>query len=179
MVPENSTAATTTDSTPSPEASDPRSRENTTTRFHDTPLANEAGFLIAKARELVNTLANQRLSPLGLKVRDFSVLSMACSGTQPSQRELGRFLDLDPSQVVSLVDRLERRGAVRREVDPLDRRSNILVSTEEGQILHLEAAKLIQQAHDELLSPLSQPERDDVLRLLSKITLRSALSSEQ
>ncbi|MGQ7787573.1 MarR family winged helix-turn-helix transcriptional regulator [Nesterenkonia sp. K-15-9-6] len=144
-------------------------RRDDITRFHDTPLAQEAAFLIARVRGLGNAAANRRLAPLGLKVRDFAVLSMACSDARPSQRELGRFLDLDPSQVVALVDRLERRGALRREVDPQDRRSKILVGTPEGHRLHEQAAEQTQLAHEELFACLTERERQEVLRLLSAV----------
>src|SRR5699024_2801972 len=89
-------------------------------RFQHTELAREISFLTARARARGNASANRLLAELDLKVRPFAVLAMACSGTNPSQRELGNFLDLDPSQVVALVDGLEKRGVIRREPDPRD-----------------------------------------------------------
>lgn len=175
--PENTSPMTTgperTDSEKAPgpavSAAESGRRRDDITRFHDTPLAQEAAFLIARVRGLGNASANRRLAPLGLKVRDFAVLSMACSEARPSQRELGRFLDLDPSQVVALVDRLERRGALRREVDPRDRRSKILVGTPEGHRLLEQAAQQTQLAHEELFACLTEQERQEVLRLLSAV----------
>lgn len=42
---------------------------------------------------------------------------------EPTQRELTDFLSLDPSQVVSLVDDLKRRGLVERAAGKQDRRA--------------------------------------------------------
>ncbi|GAA1144936.1 MarR family winged helix-turn-helix transcriptional regulator [Nesterenkonia lutea] len=138
-------------------------------RFQATPLAREVAFLTARARVRGNALANELLSDLDLKVRPFAVLAMACSGTNPSQRELGDFLDLDPSQVVTLVDRLEERGAIRREPDPRDRRSKILVATESGQQLHAQAAERTRKAEEQTLQALTSAERDQLRELLARV----------
>lgn len=144
---------------------------NATARFRDTLLAHEIVFLIAIARGRGNGLTNQLLSQTGLKVRHFAVLSLACSGKNPSQREMGEFLNLDPSQVVSLVDNLESRVLIRREADPRDRRSKILTATEAGHTLHDQAATLTRQAENQMLKHLTDEERAQLLNLLSKVVL--------
>lgn len=143
-------------------------------RFQDTYLAGEVAFLTARARVRGNALANRQLADLDLKVRHFAVLAMACSGTNPSQRELGRFLDLDPSQVVALVDSLESRGAIRREPDPRDRRSKVLVATEAGHALYAEGARRTQQAEDQTLRALNAEERDQLRELLTKVVFQGS-----
>ena len=92
-------------------------------RLLDTVLGTNIEFLMARARSIGSENANRLLSQLGLRVRSYSVLSLACSPAQPSQRELADFLSLDPSQIVALVDELEKRGLVCRSTDKRDRRS--------------------------------------------------------
>lgn len=154
-----------------PDTSESRSTQSDrgVERFQNTLLARETAFLTARARGRGNELANQLLKAVDLKVRHFAVLSLACSGTGPSQREMGEFIDLDPSQVVSVVDHLEDRGLIRRETDPRDRRSKILVATEAGNALHDQAARLTRQAEDQVLQNLTSEEREQLLKLLSKI----------
>ncbi|MCX6499958.1 MAG: MarR family transcriptional regulator [Arthrobacter sp.] len=113
--------------------------------------------------------ANTMLAPLDLKVRSYSVLAMACSDTEPSQRELADFLRLDPSQIVSLVDALEKRGLVFRGPDPRDRRSKVIRPTAAGMELHQRAAAAVRVAEDTSLAPLDGPERDQLRVLLRKI----------
>ncbi|MGO7983270.1 MarR family winged helix-turn-helix transcriptional regulator, partial [Rhizobium johnstonii] len=86
-------------------------------RLADTTLGDEVEFVAARARSIGTALANEALAPLGLKVRSYSVLSLACSGAAPSQRELAEFLILDASQIVGLVDDLENAGYVVRTPD--------------------------------------------------------------
>ena len=102
-------------------------------------------------------------------MRSYAVLSLACSGRDPSQRELAEFLSLDPSQIVALVDELERRGLVTRETDPHDRRSKGIAATAAGRTLYTAAKKIVRTAEDQSLSGLSVPEREQLRSLLQRV----------
>lgn len=54
-----------------------------------------------------------------------------------TMRQLAQQLRCDPSNVTLLAERLERRGFVRREAAPVDRRSRLLVRTASGREAHL------------------------------------------
>jgi DNA-binding MarR family transcriptional regulator len=138
-------------------------------RLLDCPLVTEIEFLTARARALGSAKANALLAALDLKIRSYAVLSLACSGAAPSQRELAEFLLLDPSQIVALVDGLEQRGLVQRETDPQDRRSKVIKGTEEGRQLLARAAVATQQAEDQAMSNLTASERGQLRELLRRI----------
>lgn len=138
-------------------------------RLYSTELAHETEFLAARARSVGSRRANEDLAALDLKVRSYSVLSLACSGLNPSQRELAEFLFLDPSQIVALVDQLEKRGAVKRKADPRDRRSNIITPTAAGKRLYAEAAAIVQSAGEKSLGALAPAERDTLRDLLRRV----------
>lgn len=139
-----------------------------TDRLLVSELAGEASFLIARARSRGSAIANERLAPLGLRVRSYSVLSLACSGLRPTQRELAEFLSLDPSQIVSLVDALEKDGNVRRVPDPSDRRSKLIEATDAGTALYARARTLTGRAEDISLDGLTAAEKGEFLALLNK-----------
>lgn len=162
-----STPATGTAGSPAAKTAD----DEGAARFKYTELSREVSFLTARARARGNASANRLLAELDLKVRPYAVLAMACSGTNPSQRELGNFLDLDPSQVVALVDGLEKRGVIRREPDPRDRRSKVLVATDSGYDLYAQAAQRTREAEERTLKALSPAERDQLRELLTKVVL--------
>ena len=138
-------------------------------RFLAAELSQQIQFLTARARAKGTALGNQALADLNMKVRQYSALSLAASGLMPTQRELGTFLDLDPSQIVALVDLLEEHGFVTREPDPRDRRSKIIVTTPEGQEIHTEATQRLLKAEDESLQALTSSERKQLRELLLKI----------
>jgi DNA-binding MarR family transcriptional regulator len=142
-----------------------------TSRVHasDSALAFEIEFLVVKASVQGTRLANRYLAPLGLRVRSYSVLALACGGIDPTQRELAEFLALDPSQIVALVDELERDGFVRREVAPADRRSNVVRATDAGQALFAEATSHTRVAESDALAVLTMGERDQLRTLLRRV----------
>lgn len=140
-------------------------------RLAATTLGDEVEFVAARARSMGTALANAALAPLGLKVRPYSVLSLACSGVDPSQRELAEFLMLDASQIVGIVDELERAGLVARTPDPADRRSNVITATPAGQKLYARARKAAKAAEEEALAGLDVAERAELLRLLRRVAL--------
>lgn len=139
-----------------------------TDRFLAAELAGEASFLIARARSRGSALANERLAALGLRVRSYSVLSLACSGLHPTQRDLAEFLSLDPSQIVALVDALEKAGHVRRVPDPGDRRSKLIEATASGSELYTRARAATREAEDISLGGLAAAEKEQFLALLNK-----------
>lgn len=135
-----------------------------------TRLAEDVSFLLARANALSLAAGNAALTRLGLKVRSYSVLALAAdTANGPSQRELAEFLRLDPSQVVALVDDLQRRGLVERRPDPADRRANVVVATPEGLALAARARSAAQTAERELHGDLDAHERAQLASLLRRI----------
>lgn len=141
----------------------------TESRLEDSDLANEPNFLIARVRSLGSGQANRALAALDLKVRHYSVLSLAASGVAPSQRELAEFLRLDPGQIVTIIDPLEERGLVERRVDATDRRNKLIVATPAGRRLYREARAIVDGATDETLGVLDAAERATLTDLLRRI----------
>ncbi|KLU08343.1 MarR family winged helix-turn-helix transcriptional regulator [Kocuria sp. SM24M-10] len=135
-------------------------------RLAQTGLAQEPVFLMARAASMGSSQANRGLGDLGLKVRHYSVLALACSDEGPTQRELSAFLVLDPSQIVAIIDELEERGAVQRQADPRDRRSKIIVPTPEGRMLYARAKEVVDAATERSLAALSPAQREELTRLL-------------
>ena len=134
-----------------------------------THLAHEIEYLTVKAFVRGTRLANVRLEEIGLRARSYSLLALACSGIDATQRELASALELDPSQIVALVDTLEEKGLVRRDADPRDRRSRVVRATDAGDALFARARQVTAQAEAEVLSMLTPAERETLRGLLRKI----------
>lgn len=158
------------DQTPPEPLADPTaSNDESAYRLLTTDLASEVEFLTARARSIGTARANTMLAPLDLRVSSYCVLALACSGKGPSQRELAEFLHLDPSQIVSLVDRLEKRDAVRREPDVRDRRSKVVAATVTGRKLYERARAAVREAEDQSMAPLTADERLHLKALLRRV----------
>ncbi|MFC9353632.1 MarR family winged helix-turn-helix transcriptional regulator [Arthrobacter sp. NPDC057013] len=139
-----------------------------TPRLAAAKVGDDAGLLLAKLHTAGSALNNRALGDFGLRERSFWILTLACSGLEPTQRELATFLSLDPSQVVSLVDDLERRGLVERATGKQDRRARIIVSTAEGRRIHTKARALLEACEHEQLTALSEDEAGQLRTLLRK-----------
>ncbi len=88
---------------------------------------------------------------------------------QLSPTRLGRGLMLSSAGVTSRIDRLERRGFVRRLDDPLDRRGVIIELTDEGLAV-VDAAVAANAASDrQLLERLDPQEIAQLEALLRKL----------
>jgi DNA-binding MarR family transcriptional regulator len=132
-------------------------------------LGDDLSFLLARANALSLAAGNAALAEHGLRVRSYSVLSLAAGEPRTSQRELSEMLRLDPSQVVALVDDLQARGLVERTPDPSDRRANVVVATAAGTNLQLRAADAVGAAERSLHAQLSDDERMLLADLLRRI----------
>jgi DNA-binding MarR family transcriptional regulator len=146
----------------------PQSTEVETPRLAAAKIGSDVGLLLAKLHATGSLLNNKALADYGLRERSFSVLTLACSGLEPTQRELADFLSLDPSQVVSLVDDLEHRGLVKRAQGKQDRRAKIIVSTAEGRRIHNKARAALEVCEQTQLAALTEDENVQLRALLKK-----------
>jgi DNA-binding MarR family transcriptional regulator len=85
------------------------------------------------------------------------------------QATAGAYTGTDKSTVVSLVDRLERRGLLRRADDPDDRRKRRLFLTDAGKDFLAAAIPVVDQLSEELLARLSGTERETLTAALLKL----------
>jgi len=152
-----------------PNATSETTKETGLARLWGTVVGEDTAFLLARANALSLSAANAALADYGLKVRSYSVLALAVSGERPTQRELSEFLRLDPSQIVALIDELERAGLARREPDVNDRRVNVVVATEHGREVHRRARRATNLAEAEAFGVLDDGELEQVKAALRRL----------
>jgi len=143
-------------------------RDGVEDKLVSASITNDMGFLLAKLHAAGSVLNNRALAAFDLKERSYSVLILANSGLEPTQRELADFLSLDPSQIVALVDDLENRGLVVRAPGKLDRRAKTVTATPDGAELLQQARKAAIRAETEALQQLSTDEVATMKALLRK-----------
>lgn len=85
-----------------------------------------------------------------------------------SQREVAETIGCDPSYVTGIVDRLEELDAVRRVVDPDDRRVKRLVVTDAGRALR-DRVEADMFAHAPMTAGLDQDQVAALHDLLGKV----------
>ena len=145
-----------------------------------TALSDDIGFLLSRVSGLVVRATNAALADEGLRVRQYSVLTLACDTAGGlSQRGLATVLGLDPSQVVALVDELVDAGLVERRPDPSDRRTRLVVATPAGQRKRESAAVRAAAGLQDPLAPLSAEEQATLRALLSRVAAETAVDRQE
>jgi len=150
-------------------SSETSSRARAADRLWGTIVGQDLTFVLARANARAIATVNTVLADFELKVRSYSVLSLAADDARPSQRELSEFLRLDPSQIVSLVDDLESRGLARREPDPTDRRANVVVATDAGRALHERARRAVEKTEASNFNAFSADDLERLGELLRRL----------
>lgn len=147
----------------------PEAQDRDFGRFAGSELASDIEFLLARARAIGTSRANNRFANLKLKARSYALLSLAASGLNPTQKELSQFLQLDASQIVAITDELTELGLVRREAAKTDRRINVIIATEAGQKTYALAKELAEKSEVDSLQMLSADEKTKLREILAKI----------
>lgn len=134
-------------------------------------LLSLVGYNCRRAYLSILPLFAERMEQYGLRTVDFSVLSLLNANPNITQKRLAHAINLSPPNLAILLDRLEERGLVMRQRNPLDKRSQTLILTSEGARLCAKAEKTASQLEQEATSMLSSAEREQLLGLLQKIFL--------
>ncbi len=105
---------------------------------------------------------------LGMRLRQFLVLSYLNERSPSRQQDLCETLMLDANNCVLLLNELEDAGWTQRTRDPGDRRRHVVVITAKGRTA-LERARAAQDTlEDEVFASLDAEERDQLRELLRK-----------
>ena len=115
---------------------------------------------------------DRALAPLELRSREFWLLAIAGPGNVP-QNEIADLCGLDPSSLVAVLDGLERRGWVRRERNPHDRRMHWVQRTEAGDRLFARALPRAQRAEAGQLAVLSASQQRQLVTAMRKLVMIS------
>lgn len=134
-----------------------------------SPLDDDLGFQLVRAAATSTARMRAALESVGLRARSYSTLALAVSPGSLGQRELATRLLLDPSQIVPVIDDLERRGLVERTIDPNDRRGRLIVATDAGRAAFAEAEALVRSSDPASAAGVSAAQRAELLTLLRRI----------
>jgi DNA-binding MarR family transcriptional regulator len=133
------------------------------------PTRRSAALLdyLARRMRLRSELA---LAPLDLRPRHLVALTVLRDMEEVTQQALATTLQLDGTNVVGLLNELERAGLVTRRRAQDDRRRHIVELTPEGRTMLAKAEFVLAAVEDEVLSALTLEQRDQLFELLRVAT---------
>ena len=99
-------------------------------------------FAVSRLGFAVSQSLAEGLKPLGIELQHFGLLRVLLFTEGESQKAIGASLTIAPNRMVTLVDDLEARGAVKRIKHPNDRRAHALSLTPKGRKLFEKALEV-------------------------------------
>ncbi|MCR6482752.1 MarR family transcriptional regulator [Amycolatopsis sp. OK19-0408] len=132
-------------------------------------VAGRLGYLLKHAQLRLAELAEPLYAPLGVTGRQLALLTLFGDGPAQSQQDGAARLGVDRTTMVALVDELEARGLVRREVAPGDRRKRLVKLTAEGERVREAGEDVTRQAEALLLAPLAAEDGERLRAALRRV----------
>ncbi|MEU6538063.1 MarR family transcriptional regulator [Streptomyces sp. NPDC047000] len=147
-----------------PDSSRPADRQATAAR-----LRNLRTRLLSLAAIQSDRLVNEKLVRAGARKWHYAALATLDEFGPASQAELVSRTGIYRSDMVAVINELADRGLLERSPNPTDRRQNIITLTRQGHRHLLELDELLAEAENEVLAPLTPPEREQLGRLLAAL----------
>ena len=125
---------------------------------------------VMRVQQILLSAVDGALRPHGLTFARYEalvLLSFSRHGRLP-MRVMGDRLQLHPTSVTNIVDRLQADGLVRRVPHPTDRRATLVEITESGRAVLEDATKAVTDV-DFGLSGLTPQEETELTVLLSRV----------
>ncbi|MGW6244037.1 MarR family winged helix-turn-helix transcriptional regulator [Streptomyces roseolus] len=131
------------------------------------------GFLLSFRGELTGARIRSALGVAGLPPRHAMAL-MQLTPAPMSQRDLAAAMEVDPSQLVAILNDLEASGLAERRRDPADRRRHIVEITPAGAAVLDRVDQAVTEAERELFADLTEAERTLLRSLLDRVVVDPA-----
>lgn len=142
-------------------------------------LRGRPGFLIRRLHQIHTALFAEECAAEHVTPLMYSVLTALAQLGPVDQTTLAAAVSIDKTNMADLLERLRKRGLLRRRVSPKDRRVRLTALTEEGRALleRIEAAAT--RAHERTVAALTPEERALFVALMERIIDDAAHAPEK
>lgn len=127
------------------------------------------GYHLRCAQVTVFQHYSATMGKLGVSAPQFGTLLLIEGNPGVSQSAVAEVLRFDRSTLVQIIDRLESRNLVVREVSAQDRRSHALRLTNEGAKLLAELKEIALRHEEDIAHRLTTEERATLMQLLERV----------
>lgn len=135
------------------------------------------GHYIRRLQQIAVAVFLQATEAHGVTPVQYAALNQAARTPGVDQRSLARSIGLDTSTIAAVIDRLEARGLLERQVSPDDRRVRLIHVTDAGLQLLGAIGPDVVAAQERMLQPLDAGERAEFMRMMrAVVTANNELS---
>ncbi|GGJ21024.1 MarR family winged helix-turn-helix transcriptional regulator [Paenibacillus hunanensis] len=123
------------------------------------------GFLLGSTYRRVSNLFAAKLKEYDITPEQWGVLYYICAQEGMNQKELAAHAYKDQPTTARILDVLHRKGLIRKEIDPHDRRAFLVYPNEDGRAL-MQKVHALEAQHNQEIAELITPEHMEQLSQL-------------
>lgn len=132
----------------------------------DYVLGDAPGHLLRRCQQRAVEIFMEEIGVARLTPRQFALLLTLAQRPGLTQTELVEETGIDRSTVGDMIDRLVKRGLVRRRRSGRDQRANTLAILPAGTSALREALPAVERAQERIMAPLPPAMRNDFMAAL-------------
>ena len=126
-------------------------------------------YLLTQTGAHASRIVATGFAAVGARGYHYRLLRSLIDAGPASQATLGRRTSIHLSDMVAALNELEAGGYIERSPDPRDKRRNVIAITANGVQRAAELGHQAERIQDELLAPLTEPERAQLTALLGRL----------
>jgi len=129
------------------------------------------GHLIRRLNQISTQVFSRHMSDAGYDLTpvQFAALDAIIARPGIDQASVAAAIAYDRATIGGVIDRLEQKGLVRREVSQHDRRAREVRPTEEGETMYETILPVVTALQEDVLGGLTAEERDTFMTLARKV----------
>src|SRR5690606_8580419 len=135
---------------------------------------NSLSYLTARAGRIGTQELTELMESESLTRHHFTIICALDEFGGISQNDLAARSNLNPGHMVAYLDQLAVRGILERNVDPKDRRRNIITLTAEGKTFASRAMKATKHNEAKVFGALDDRQKEQLRTLLQLVAAQDA-----
>ena len=136
-----------------------------------------AGHLIRRLQQQSTQIFAQRTQAAGYDLTSvqYAALDAIANNPHVDQATVAEIIGYDRATIGGVIERLEKKSWLNREVSELDRRARVLSLTTEGKKIRAALEPIVQDLQKDILQPLSATDRGRFIELARKVVWTESL----
>jgi DNA-binding MarR family transcriptional regulator len=127
------------------------------------------GYLLGRVRAALHESVDRELAPHGITIAQGIVVYLIRNGIARTAADISRVTACDPGATTRMIDRLERKGLVRRVRSRSDRRSVTLELTPQGKSVYPKISAIAVKVLNRYLRGFSRTEVRHMEKFLGRM----------
>ena len=139
-----------------------------------------AGHLIRRLHQQSTQVFVQRTQAAGFDLTPVQYAAIEAIYENPGidQARVAEMIGYDRATIGGVIERLEKKDWINREVSEQDRRARVLSLTAKGKKIRLALEPIVQDLQKDILQPLNDEDRACFINLARQVVLQSSTETE-